>query len=374
MGPGPVAFSVDPNPSTNSRTGTILVQNRVFTVKQLGTFIPRKANFKGLFYETGGVTSASSGLFSLTTTDQGAFSGSLRLGKKNYPMTGTIDSAGRAKTTVKRRGLTPLEVELQMSLENPDSVAGRVIDTAWTAEVTADRQAFDGKTSVAPQQGRYTLSIAGDIESGTAPGGNGYGTASVDAAGRVRLAGVLADGTKVSQSATLSGRGQWPLYVQVYGGGGMLLGWIDFTGTDRDDLTGRLSWIKPGLARSKYYPQGFALQTSAFGARYQRPARGAPVFSFSDGQVLLRGGNLGEAIVAEVRLGADGKAIDNTGTNLKLSCSLASGWFKGNFLHPKTGGPVALSGVIQQKRNSGVGFFLGPDQSGDLHLGPAPGR
>lgn len=374
MGPGLATFNVDSNSSTNLRSGTIMVQGRVFTVIQLGIFAPQKANFKGLFYETGGVASASSGLFSLTTTEQGAFSGSLRLGKKNYPMTGTIDSAGRARTAIKRRDLPPLEVELQMNLENPDSLAGRVIDSAWTAQIMADRQAFDGKVSVAPQKGSYTISISGDIGSGTAPGGSGYGTVSVDGAGRVRLAGTLADGTKVSQSATLSGNGQWPLYVQVYGGQGLLLGWIDFTSTDRDDLGGGLSWIKPASARSKYYPQGFALQTIAFGARYQRPARGIPFLSFSDGQVLLRGGNLSEAILTDVRLGADGKAVDSSGTNLKLSCNPSSGWFKGSFLHPRTGRPVSLSGVIQQKRSSGVGFFLGPDQSGDMRLGPAPGR
>ena len=69
----------------------------------------------------------------------------------------------------------------------------------------------------------------------------------VDKAGRLRLSGELADGTKISQSVPVSPNGEWPLYVSLYGGKGSILSWITFADRTTDQLTGLLNWTKPAL-------------------------------------------------------------------------------------------------------------------------------
>src|SRR5205085_57810 len=120
----------------------------------------------------------------INITAKGKFTGRLQLGGGHYSMSGAFDANGHARLSLRRRNLTPLSVDLS---SGSDTITGTIGDGTWTANLLARRAAFDGKTRVASQAGQYTLILEANGSSTAIPGGDSYGTASVDKAGRTRL-------------------------------------------------------------------------------------------------------------------------------------------------------------------------------------------
>lgn len=184
----------------------------------------------------------------MTVTAMGSFSGSLQVGGARHPISGQLDADGNAQVTIPRSSQDPLTVNLRtQTARGEDEMTGTVSDGKWTAELFGDAVVFDGEANVAPQAGQYTLVIPGNAGSTGEPVGKGTATVSVDKAGRILLAGTLADGTRITQSGSLSRNGQWPLYLALCNGQGSVLGWMTFTHAPEFDLQGNLSWIKPSL-------------------------------------------------------------------------------------------------------------------------------
>ena len=330
-------------------------------------FIPVKGTYNGLFYEAGGVLHQSSGCFTLATTVKGTFSGSLIAGGTRYSLSGQLDANGDAQVTVARRNLSSLTVVLHLDLtQGTDQTTGTVSDGTWTTALSGDRAVYDGKTSIAPLAGnKYTLILPGSNDSTTEPGGDGYGTLTVDGTGKIHLAGSLSDGTKLSQVGALSKNGEWPFYVPLYSGQGSVLSWIAFTSTATNDLSGDLTWTKPGMASAKYYPGGFRVETAAWGSLYSPPATGQQVLNFSEGEVVLSGGNLTQGITNYIGLSPVNKVTSTNKTSLTFT--LPTGLFKGSVTNanPKT---IPFNGVVLQKQNLGCGYFLGTNLSGRVWL------
>lgn len=334
-----------------------------------GSFSPGKGAYYGLFSDTNGVAQASSGSITLATTAQGKFSGNLQMGGARYSLSGQFDAAGNAMKTVARRSQSSLTVVLQVDLADPNQITGTVSDGTFTAELAADRAVFDGNTNKAPQAGQYNMIIAGSYGSTNEPGGDSYGTVSVDKAGRIRLSGSLADGTRFNQAAVLSGKGQWPLYIPLYSGLGLVLSWVTFTNEPASDLNGALSWIKPAMPASKYYPAGFAVQTAVSGSRYTPPAAGMPVLGFTNATLVLSGGNLAQSITNQITLGPS--RMMNLNSNKSSVLFIPShGSFKGSVIIAPNPKEIVLNGVALQKQDFGSGYFLGSDQSGRVTLAP----
>jgi hypothetical protein len=104
-------------------------------------------------------------------------------------------------------------------------LSGKLSDGTWTAEVLAYRNPWTGRGSnAAPWQGTYTAIIPGASDASLLPGGDGVVTLSLTAAGAVKGAATLGDTTPVTFGAAVSASGQWPLYVPLSGGRGLLLG------------------------------------------------------------------------------------------------------------------------------------------------------
>jgi hypothetical protein len=155
-------------------------------------------------------------------------------------------------------------------LTGGDTLVGDLTNPVWTAELEANRQVFS-KTNPSPQAGHYTLVLPG-TNSATLPGGNGFGAVTVDTSGNVKFSGTLGDGTKVTESAIESAQGQWPLYISLDSGGGMLLGWLTFTNEPDRDIDGLLSWFKPSQKAKTLYQAGFTnLTQEAAGSAYALP-------------------------------------------------------------------------------------------------------
>jgi hypothetical protein len=329
-------------------------------------FLAVAGSYHGLCdYET--YRHESSGFLTVRLTDLGAFSASLILGGKKTSFSGRFGLDGLSTTTVVRAGASPLTVFLMADLAGgSDQITGTISDGNWTAPVLANRARFHKTENPAPHEGRYTFILPGDDHDAVnQPGGDSFGTVTVDAGGSVKFSGTLADGTPFSQKAPLSKDGWCPLYVSLYGGEGAILCWIIFVESSEADFTGNLNWIKPVIASAKYYPNGFALQRDISGCRYRPPTNSADrVLMFTDGRVRFSAGNLAEGFEELVSLGDNNKVTDGGTNKLTLSIVSSSGLITGRVTPPGTTGSVVFRGAVYQRLNYGSGFFLGIDQSG----------
>jgi hypothetical protein len=326
-----------------------------------------KGTYNGLFVDSSsGNRQNSSGLITVTLNAKGKFTAKLQIGAQRYSSAGQFDSNGDAQVQVRRRNLSPLNAAMHVDLANPsDQITGQVGDDSWTAPIVANLNVFNSMVNPSPVAGLYTLVIAGAPGSDNEPAGAGYATITADRAGRVNLAGSLADGTKISQSAYVSRDGEWPLYIALYGNGGSVLSWLSFS----DDVHGDIDWIKPTMP-ARYYPFGFMTQRSANGSRYSRPTGTQPILNLSEGQLVLSGGDLDQQLIDNVMLGPKNKIVSADGAKLVLSFSASNGSFTGRLTNPSTLGSASFRGVVLQNQNIGNGYFLGPSKSGEVELSP----
>jgi hypothetical protein len=221
----------------------------------------------------------------------------------------------------------------------------------------------------------------GDENPARGPHGFSFASATVDAAGRVRVAATLADGTRFSQGTTLSDRRRWPLFGRLYGGSGQILGWMELP-DEQFPAVGRAGscvWFKAPLPQTKYYPDGFTLLAEMSGALYNRASvPSTPFLNFTGGEpvyggglVDFSGGNVTPAFTNVVRVDPGNKVVGlgtiHQGTNrLSLAYSLASGAFKGTVTEPGTTRPIPYQGSLYG------GFFLGSNECGRVLLRAAP--
>jgi len=310
----------------------------------------------------------SAGSFTVTITTKGKYSAKVLLGTKHYSFSGLL-AAGQtgATNTLSGHNGPTLTLDFQISSGSPgDVISGHLTDGSWTATLSGDRAVF-GKANPAPLAGTYTMVIPGYDTNSVLPAGDGYGTLKVDTSGRVKFVGALADGTKISQSATLSKTGYWPLHVPLYSGNGLVLSWLAFATQTNSDFSGTLSWIKQSGAKSKYYVGGFSCECDAYGSAY---VRANPVLNLPTANLMFSGGWLASPITNAITIGPNSK-VGTPGKQLKLSFSASTGTFKGSFLDPNSGKPLQFSGAAFQKLNTGYGMLLGTgDQTGAVELTP----
>jgi hypothetical protein len=328
------------------------------------------ASFSGLYYESNGVAAPSAGYFSAVVNAKGTYTGKINSGGGTYTFSGKIDPVtSKSSARVSRGVLHALTLNLQLD-SAAKQLRGTVSDGNWTANLVADKLTFS-KSARANQAGTYTLVVPSAPEDTNSPAGFSIGTVNVDAGGNVTWSGALADGSKVTQKSTLSAEGIWPLYSSLYSGKGLVLGWIQVT---NDNVGGDLIWIKPSGVSGNYYPGGFTNLINSIGSPYHKPAAKARVLDWNDGlgQFSISGGGLSQTWTNDIRLDLNNRVTSVSGPKLSLSITTASGLFRGTFVDPETQKAELFQGVLFQDSNVGVGYFLGPDQSGEIRLGPAP--
>lgn len=332
-------------------------------------FIAVRGVYNGLFGESE-IRQNSSGAFTMSVSSSGAFSGKLVGSAARYSFTGQFDSSGHAHVNIPRVNMAALAVDLQLDLTTgSDSVAGTVSDGVWTATLRGDRAVFDGKNTLTLQAGRYTLVISGGTNSAVTPGNYSIGTLSVSAAGQIRFAGNLADGTKLSQTATIAKDGRWPFYATTARGVSTLWSWITISNTPAGGISGDLSWIKQAVPGAKYYPAGFTIETSVAGSRYIAPVS-TSILNFTNGWLTLADGNLSQNITNQITLNPNNTITAPAASKLKLTFTPTTGAFKGSVINPASARSVSFSGVVLQNQNCGRGMFLGTNQSGEVYIGP----
>ena len=149
--------------------------------------------------------------------------------------------------------------------DDNSAITGSVSGDGWLASLTANRELFDKRSNPAPFAGKYNLLFPGPADGDPShPQNDGTGTLTINTAGQVKFKGVLGDGTRVSESATISQSGDWPFYIPLFKQDGQIMGWLNFDGSG--NVGGETSWIKLPNARSKTFPDGFELNPTATGS------------------------------------------------------------------------------------------------------------
>ncbi len=120
------------------------------------------------------------------------------------------------------------------------------------------------------------------------------------------------------------------------------------------------------------YPSGFSENVVVSGMKYTPPLRQESVFGFTDGIVLMQGGNLGDSVQVPITLMANNKVVGSGDAKLRLALKTARGTFTGSLSLPSSPKVHKLNGVLMRQFDAGYGYFLGTDQSGQVRIGAKP--
>jgi hypothetical protein len=227
-------------------------------------FTPISGIYNGLFATTTGVTEQTAGmLMGLTLGTKGTYSGKVLINGGSYAISGSFDLAGQAVYFISRASSQGGRLTVVMTLNgnnSPPQITGTVSGinggAPWSATLVADLA-----TNSLPSA-EYTMLIPPDANNAppnSSPGGDGYalitnsaGTAGHPSTAKATITGALADGTAFNQTVAVSQDGYVPIYANLYGGKGLLLGWINLNGTRAADVG--LTWIHPKLTSGLYKP------------------------------------------------------------------------------------------------------------------------
>ena len=234
--------------STNSNPVILIVQSPPErTVAEGGpterplSSTPLAGTYSGLFYPAGGATQSSAGFFTATFASQtaGAFSAHLLLDGGSYSFAGQFDSFGNAQSIVPRIGKGPVTASLHLNLDPPgDQMTGVISNADWRSIL----QAGLASTNAAPECAgpfSFVFPLGTNLPAGCL-------TITNTPAGTALIAGTLADGARILRTAPIDQRAAIPLYVPLYSGKGLFLGWITLTNSTAAANFGQAVWIKPG--------------------------------------------------------------------------------------------------------------------------------
>ena len=328
------------------------------------------AQFNGLFSVPGAVALNDSGFVTFTLKNNGVFSGSLRFGSTNYPFSSQFNIAESA-TAFATNGTNKLTVALQLG-QSPqlDAATGSVTNANFQAGLKAYRKPAWTAANPAPQAGSYTLVLPGNANAAAGPGGDSYGTATVDASGNLTAIVTLADNVTYSQSVPVSQGGQWPLYITPSGVAQPLLGWVAFdtngTGGKPIGFGGTVTWIR-AAGPGTYYTNGFTNSSVLLGSVYSAAYQKTNGLALNNPTLTLSGGNLPASVTDNVTVSGL-ETYQAPGKNPTLTINAATGLFTGQYVEPVTGRKVTLAGAVLQSNRVAGGFFLGTNQTGAVWL------
>lgn len=186
------------------------------------------------------------GRLTLTTTNLGAFSGTLVLGTVSHPLRGTLvmlpDADPTGSQSITRKNQATLNLSFTL-LRASRSLTATLTDGVNPITITAALPA----TSFTPFVGNYTLAMklaAGDLSNDANPKGHSVGAFKVSTKGAVTGVIKLAD---ASAPVTLSGivgeGGNLPVFTLLYTRAGSLLGTLNIGASGALNASS-MSWFK----------------------------------------------------------------------------------------------------------------------------------
>jgi hypothetical protein len=205
----------------------------------------------------------------------------------------------------------------------------------------------------------YTLLIEPALDGTPTNSPGGYGCVLItNRAGVAGMAGSLADGTAMSQSVPISEDGSVPVYASLYGGRGLLLGWINLSNTAAASLT----WVHPGTLSGMYtdefinVPQLLLSPWTNAPGSFERLTNLSILDTVSGGEVLT---NFAVVISPSGKVSGravSGSILPRTG---QFTLTIDSG-----------AGRVTGRGAILLNAGYGGGYFLNKSWAGAITLGP----
>jgi Divergent InlB B-repeat domain len=347
-------------PATNAVLTATFIRN---------PFIALAGTYNGLFVSdpVSNITVSNSGFVTFTVSSNGVFSGHLQINASKYTLSSQFFGSGN--TTVNATsGTNVLSVTLQIDTTNTSNpspqVSGQVSNGTWDATLTADLAPAWTAKKPAPQTGTYTMALPGNGTGVASPGGDSYGTVTVNNLGNLTAALHLSDGVNLSlsQSVPVAASGLWPLYLAPSTGPAQpLIGWISFNTNAPASFGGLVNWIK-APAPGTYYTNGFNTNATLQGSIFSKTTS----LKLTNPTIALSGGNLLAPVTDSVT--ASGQVYANTNKSLTLTINASTGAFTGSYTAPGSKVKVSLAGVVLQDSSTAEGFFLGTNQSGAVLL------
>lgn len=330
-------------------------------------FIIRAGTYVGLFRSATNRALENVGSVTLTLANNGAFSGRIFHRGGTYRFVQVFDRNGATFLQGSVGGVSRF-FNLQIDTTNITDV---ITGSAGTdLEIRLERMASVLPASNGPPAGYYSFvlpRLAPDAPSQLLPGGDGFGTGTLDARGTLRLYGTLGDGSAFTTIASMTRLRNWAVYAVQFGGRGVLAGWINSpTNNPAGQLGGNLQWVKPQGVSLTTYPAGFSNSVDFVAAPYVPPARGARVLNWVTGLAEISGADVFGGLTNQVKLVTNNTLtfLDANTSGLKVTLDTRTALVQGSFVHPWTGGTSRLRGILFQGDGSIRGQFLDGDQTG----------
>ncbi|MCB1231330.1 MAG: hypothetical protein KDN19_13740 [Verrucomicrobiae bacterium] len=347
-----------------------------------GSFDPsvHGAIYQGIVSEEG--TPAGSATVRVNPRN-GSFSGFAQLDSGRQILRGQFDEDGRAIGNAGRASFdfqvrqTPADFLIQGEIYTGEEDPA----TQHFYDVLLFRPGFHPVSNPADDvDGRYTfIQPPADGRGDNAPGGSGFGSATVNLGGRIRAFFTMGDGTRFSHSGFLTNERRWPIFQALYGArsGGHVAGEIQFRDLDDiSDFDGELSWMKPPNPRDRRYPAGFTVRQVVIGATYLPPGPGENAFNlkpwgypidlnFSGGDLLLPFESLSAELVNPHRLVSTGLP---TGVTHAGRINPTTGLVNGVYRDRGRGLTLRYQGVIYREQELMIGLFFGQERTGLFDL------
>jgi cyclophilin family peptidyl-prolyl cis-trans isomerase len=325
--------------------------------------------YKGLFIATNQPSQESSGTFSTAIKTSRRHSGRIFYRGGQYVFSGGVAKTGQ----ISLQG-TMLGQNVSMTLglditESPKRLAGVAFIGGTVSALEAYRLERRARTNEMVHTGDHTFLISGGANAAVVPGGQGYGRMKMGSSGKLVFDATLGEGTIFRQKSQIVGQDRWPIFSQLYEDTGSILGWSRFNTNESGSFSGNLYWFKPANLSDAYYPTGFTSSVVLRGAPFTIAPAGQRVLNWTNGTVIIQGGNLPRSLTFRVTLDEDDNFTVQTGpTPLTLSIDRTTGEVVGSFFHPVTQAEVPLVGIIVQGLDEGGGLFYGPDQTGSFSI------
>jgi hypothetical protein len=149
------------------------------------------------------------------------------------------------------------------------------------------------------------------------------------------------------------------------------MSWLQFSTLEDSDIAGAFTWVKPPVARSRYYPAGFTLEGAAVGSVYLKPITTADhALGSAAGVAHFSQGNLVSPVENAISFGLRDKVTNLSSNKLTLKVIPATGLFSGTVLDPNSRKLFSFNGVILQKHGAGYGLLAGTNLVGRVELRP----
>jgi hypothetical protein len=283
---------------------------------------------------------------------------------------------GRSTLAISRSalGLANLLLNLQVDLySGSDVMSGSVssVDGSWTSAFEADRAIFS-VANPAPTAGIYTFVLPRPDSLLPGPDGHGYGLVSVSSNGVVSLTGFLGDATAEAQTGgtiSVSKDGNWPLYMSLYSGKGLALGWINVANIiNTTNVAGSVTWIKPANSTNQFYPAGFTNDLDVVASTYIAPGLGVPILAAAVTSFVISGGDVSVPLTNAITLNASNQITVAPPNALQLNATVSTnnGAITGTFINPTTGATNSFKGAVVQSDNFAAGQFSSATNAGAI--------